>query len=165
MITRIRVLLETEHDVFRDIEIDENDSLEKLHYAIISAFDFDGFQMASFFLTNENWETGQEIPLLDISEQQKDDCILMNQMLVSSAIKDENSKLIYVYDFMNMWRFYINFVSSSKESESKELPACILKIGELPEEAPEINFESEAMDDFDPFDSAFDDFDEFSQYE
>ena len=36
-------------------------------------------------------------------------------------------------------------------------------IGEMPKEAPEIQFE--AKKEFDPFDTAFEDFDEFNEYE
>ncbi len=52
---KFRVLLDTEQDseIFRDILIDENDNFESLYQAIISSFRFQGDQMASFYMSND----------------------------------------------------------------------------------------------------------------
>jgi len=60
-----------------------------------------------------------------------------------------------------MWRFSITFTEDS-ENETTE-NSCIKSIGEMPQEAPEIQFE--AKKEFDPFDAAFEDSDEFNDYE
>lgn len=163
MIARIRVILETEKDVFRDIEINENDHLESLHFAIIQAYSFDGFEMASFFLADENWHSGQEIPLLDMSDTHNKNILLMNQVKISSVLKDLSSKLVYVYDFMNMWRFYVQLVSKSKESSDTKLPSCVLSFGELPQEAPTCIISDGEWQEEDDFDNTFDDFDDLDQ--
>ena len=38
--------------------------------SIIEAFEFRGDQMASFYVSNENWDKGEEISLLDLSEEE-----------------------------------------------------------------------------------------------
>ena len=65
MIYRFRIILdnETEEDIFRDLEIRKTDTLEDLHNIITQSFGFDGSEMASFYISNDDWEQGEEISL------------------------------------------------------------------------------------------------------
>ena len=65
MVYKIRLILDTEENVLRDIVIGYNDTLEDLHNAITNAFGFYGTEMASFYLTDDKWNQGDEIPLFD----------------------------------------------------------------------------------------------------
>ena len=60
MIYKIRLILDTEENVLRDIVISYNDTLEDLHNAITNAFGFYGTEMASFYRTDDNWNQGDE---------------------------------------------------------------------------------------------------------
>ena len=71
MIYRIRVILDVRDDVFRDIEIQGSDTLEDLHEAIVRSFDLDGREMASFYLSDDEWNQGEEITLFDLSDGDK----------------------------------------------------------------------------------------------
>jgi len=57
MIYRFRIILDTKEDIFRDLEIEPSASLEDFHYAIAQSLGFGGQEMASFYTTNENWES------------------------------------------------------------------------------------------------------------
>ena len=46
---KIRVILDDQSDVFRDIVIDPSASLADLHQQIYSSFGFNGNEMASFY--------------------------------------------------------------------------------------------------------------------
>lgn len=54
-IFKFRVIINTEEDVFRDIEIATDDSFESLHKAILSAFNFEEGEMASFYMSDDTW--------------------------------------------------------------------------------------------------------------
>ena len=69
MIYRFRIILDTEEDVFRDIEINESSSLEELHNSIIKSFGFLGNEMASFYKTDNDWKQGDELPLNDFGPE------------------------------------------------------------------------------------------------
>ena len=150
----IRIQLEHKTDVIRDIEIPSNKSLEDLHYTIIDSLKLDKNEIASFYITNETLELLQEIPLFKIDE--KDNSILdMSEITIASVFPNINSQLIYVYDFLKMWRFLISY---SKETENKsETIDVINSIGKMPKEAPEIIFEAEK--EFDPFNKVLEKFD------
>ena len=64
---KFRVVIDIEEDVFRDVVILENQNFEELHHAIVHAFGFEGDQMASFYMSDEQWEKGEEIGLIDMS--------------------------------------------------------------------------------------------------
>ncbi|HRJ35774.1 MAG TPA: hypothetical protein PK610_07285, partial [Flavobacteriales bacterium] len=65
-IYRFRVVLDTRDDVFCDVDINTEASFEEFYNAITNAFKFKGGVMSSFYMSNENWDKGEEITLLDM---------------------------------------------------------------------------------------------------
>ena len=65
-IYRLRVLVDHPSEAFRDIEIRSEQSFLDLHTAIKQAFGFTGSEMASFYVSDEEWGKGPEIPLADL---------------------------------------------------------------------------------------------------
>lgn len=165
MVYKIRVILNTEEDAIRDIAIDSASSLEDLHNSITNSFGFIGDQMASFYRSDETWVQGEEHPLFDMGEG-RDRKIQMSEIKLEDVLKQANDKMIYVYDFFNMWSFYVELIENDFEHSNIELPALLLSLGVVPTNAPEIYFESEDLstDDFseeeghEDFDEDFGDF-------
>lgn len=147
-----RVVVDTEKDIFRDINILENQTFEDLHKSIIKAFEFKGDQMASFYISNEKWEKGEEIALMDMSLENESGPINMNNTIVSSKINSSNQKILYIYDFLKMWIFYIELVKEGVKEENVSYPYVSLVFGSPPNElSKDINY---------LFDSDFDDINE-----
>ena len=67
-IYKFRILLESkeEYEIFRDVEIKSTQNFDDLHEIIVAAYGFDNLQMASFYVSNDEWEKGQEISLFDM---------------------------------------------------------------------------------------------------
>ena len=157
MIYRFRVILDndTEEDIFRDLEIRETDTLEDLHNIITQSFGFDGSEMASFYISDDEWNQGEEISLFDLSEGSSP-TRLMNETTINSEIHEAQTKLIYVYDFYNMWTFFVELAEIVEETEGHDYPNLMYVHGQLPEKAPEKNFEADDFNDFDEFGSDYD---------
>lgn len=155
MIYRFRIILdsETEDDVFRDIEIRETDSLEDLHNAITQSFGFDGLEMASFYVSNDQWDQGEEISMFDVSEGHSS-VRLMNETALNTVVHEAQTKLIYVYDFLSMWTFLVELAEIVEEAEGTDYPNLMFVHGQIPDTAPEKQFEAE---DFDDYNDEFDD--------
>jgi hypothetical protein len=66
MVYKFRVILDAEEDIFRDIAILADDTLEDLHNAIFNSFGFDGMEVASFYTCDETWNQEDEISLLTL---------------------------------------------------------------------------------------------------
>lgn len=157
MIYRFRVILDndTEDDVFRDLEIRETDTLEDLHNIITQSFGFDGTEMASFYRSDDQWNQGEEYSLFDVSEG-INAVNLMNETILEDVINEANTKLIYVYDFFNMWTFYVELAEIVDINQSIDYPNLMFVQGQIPDEAPEKSFETEDSEDFDDNESDLD---------
>jgi hypothetical protein len=156
MIYRFRVILDndTDEDIFRDLEIRETDTLEDLHNIITQSFGFDGTEMASFYISDNMWNQGEEISLFDLSED--DSVRLMNETAINSVVHEMQPKLIYVYDFYSLWTFFVELAEIVDETEGTSYPNLMFVKGQIPDTAPEKLFEAEDIDDFDEFDDDFD---------
>lgn len=157
MIYRFRVIFDndTDKDVFRDLEIRETDTLEDLHNAIAQSFGFDGLEMASFYLSDDNWNPGEEISMFDVGEG--DDSVrLMNETAINDVVFEMQTKLIYIYDFLSMWTFFVELAEIVDESPGTDYPNLMFVHGQLPDEAPEKSFEAEDFEDYNEFEDDLD---------
>ena len=69
--------------------------------------------------------------------------------------------MIYVYDFLNMWTFYVELADIEEADRSKTYPNLMYSQGYLPDSPPDKQFEAEkdGFDDPDEFNDDFDDMD------
>ncbi|WP_179346339.1 IS1096 element passenger TnpR family protein [Winogradskyella ursingii] len=158
MIYRFRVVLDndTEDDVFRDIEIRETDTMEDLHNVITQSFGFDGMEMASFYVSDDEWNQGEEIAMMDMSEA-GNQVRTMNETKINDVVHEASTNLIYVYDFLSMWTFYVELGEILEEAEGTDYPNLMYVQGQIPDEAPEKKFEAEQDDDdYNEFDDDLD---------
>lgn len=157
MIYRFRIILDndTEDDIFRDIEIRKTDTLEDLHNAITQSFGFDGSEMASFYLSDNDWNQGEEISLFDVSDS-LESVRLMHETTIESVTNEDNTKLIYVYDFLSMWTFLVELGEIVDEAEGADYPNLLFVHGQIPTEAPVKEFRAESDDDFDEYNDEID---------
>jgi hypothetical protein len=155
MVYKFRVILDAEEDVFRDIAILENDTLEDLHNAIVNAFGFDGLEVASFYTCDDTWNQEDEIPMFD-SGDVPGETKIMSDYTLNSILDNENTKIIYVYDFINMWTFLVELASIEELEVGTIYPNLLFSHGEMPEDAGEKNFEADNNDDYAEFDDDYD---------
>lgn len=134
---KFRVLLDSkdQEKVFRDILINDSDNFETFYKAIISAFNFQGDQMASFYISNDDWDKGHEISLMDLSYD--DDSIdaipsVMNNAILKDFIQEPDQKIILVYDFLRMWIFLAELVGYEQETPTE--PKVLMAMGMAPPE-------------------------------
>ena len=85
----------------------------------------------------------------------------MSNIKISDILKKKDDQLLYINNFLEMWRFLITLTSIEKKLINKS--RCIKKIGEMPLEAPKINFEPKKR--YNPFDEAFDDYEQDDNYQ
>ena len=115
----------------------------EFHKAIITSFGFSNNEIASFYLSDNQWNQGEEILLFNFEDRDKK---LMSDILINNVINIKNNKLIYVYDFLNMWTFLIELVEVAEGIKGIDYPNIIFSKGEIPKKAPEKKFESEKRD-------------------
>ncbi|WP_284651918.1 IS1096 element passenger TnpR family protein [Flavobacterium terrisoli] len=156
MIYKFRAILDAEEDVFRDIAIQEADTLEDLHNAIVNAFGFDGLEVASFYTCDDQWNQEEEIPMFDTGDivgEQK----IMSDYPLNQLLGEDQTKIIYVYDFINMWTFLVELAAVEEEEIGVIYPNLLFSHGVLPAIAPEKEFEAENEDFYAEFEDDLDD--------
>ncbi len=166
---KFRVLLDSEskNEAFRDILISDTDNFESFYKAIMSSFRFKGDQMASFYVSNDAWDKGHEISLMDMSYD--DDSIdspsaVMKEAIIKDFLEEPDQKFILVYDFMRMWIFLIELIGYEKENPVA--PEVLMAVGMAPPEDSRLVADSDELitdegDDEDYDDD--DDDDDFSE--
>ena len=160
MIYKIRIILDAEEDIFRDLEIDQDSTLEDFHNAITQAFGFMGNEMASFYTCDGEWNQDEEIALFDMSENGSG-VRLMNETFLEDVLSQDSPKLIYVYDFLSMWTFFVELADIVQKEDGRTYPNLLFSFGELPDSPPEKNFEADSSQtlDFDGDLGSYDDLD------
>ena len=144
MIYRIRIILDVEEDVLRDIEIEATATLEELHLAITQSFGFLGNEMASFYESDASWQQGEELHLESMEQGPN-----MREEPLNAIFTPAQHHLIYVYDFLNLWTFFVELKEVGDALSGMSYPNLIHSQGEVPEEAPEKLFEAEDESHFD----------------
>jgi len=152
MAFKIRVILDVNEDVIRDLLVDETSSLESLHFSIARSFGFKGQEMASFFRADIDWEQGEEIPLSDMTDTGH--AMTMRDYSVKDLLTSDGERLIYVYDFFHMWTFFVTRVGEESEVVDP-LPKTLQAIGNPPEKAPEKTFQASPDSFLDEDDETF----------
>lgn len=164
---KFRVLLDSKdtEEVFRDIVIADGDNFESFYRAIVNAYEFSDEQMASFYMSNANWDKGFEISLFDMTFGEDPDQILpavMSESTMREYINEPNQRMILVHDFMRMWIFLIELIDIV--NETPEHPQVVLSVGNAPDENSKsgdddtLRFETESDVEEDEDEFGFDDF-------
>lgn len=169
---RFRITFEEDNDLFRDIEIRSDQTFLDFHNTLSKAFEFANKEMASFYLSDDNWRKGEEITLEDMSDDDESKkAKLMKSAVIADFIEDPHQKLIYVYDFFNMWTFTIELMKIIPKPDAKSsYPQIVKSAGEIPKQfkgpqaIPLLNDEDEEEDSLQSSrkkNSAYDDEDEY----
>lgn len=162
---KFRVLLDSnqKEEVFCDILLSLDDNFEAFFNSIIKAYGFKGDQMASFYASNENWDKGEEVSLMDVSFGEEGEQKIMASTNLRELVEEPHQKFILVYDFLKMWIFLIECIGVHEETPNA--PKIVLSVGEKPnEDSKELDEEfqmpadTEEQEEKDEF--GFDDFED-----
>lgn len=159
-----RIILDTEEDIFRDIEFLGSHTLFDMHSAILSNFGIAKGEMASFYTSDEEWNQGDEVPMEDMGLGALT-MGTMNHVTLEEWVDIVGKRSLYVYDFMLFWTFFVELVSTNEvdfltnvTNIRGEYPKLVYVYGRNPEQAPTKDFgEAQGGKSKGLFESAFDD--------
>jgi hypothetical protein len=136
---KFKITFEEYDDVSRVIDIKSTQTFLDLHKAILLSINFDTKELASFYMSTDTWKKGQEITLEDMSENEENKTPIMKTSKLSSYIVDPHQKILYVYDFIECWTFYIELVGiEMKEKAGVKYPVCSKTTGLAPKQHDKI---------------------------
>ena len=146
---KFKLTIEESDEFLREFEILSNQTFEDFHNAILKSVNFDGMELASFFICNDKWYRKAEVTLLDMTDEEQtaqddeeDDIrvkkptrmkrFVMNKSVLNTYIEDPHQRLIYEYDFLNLKSFFIELIKIQPADSKVKYPVCSLSKGEYP---------------------------------
>lgn len=134
MVYKIRVILDTKDDIFRDIEIKDKQTLWNLHLGIKSAFSLQGEELSAFNLIENDGTIIRTVPLEDMSDEGDEE--IMSDVYLSEAFTKVGDKAQFQYGFIDLWEFFCELIEVIEETPSVNYPITVFRFGNVPLKAP-----------------------------
>ncbi|MET3731893.1 hypothetical protein ABID46_001475 [Moheibacter stercoris] len=129
----------------------------------MSAFSLQGEELASFYESDEGWTQGREIPLESMDESNEDNT--MADYHIYEVLPEVGSRMIFVYDYLDMWTFSVEVISIEDKKAVLNYPLTVYRFGAMPLKAPKRNNDIINLDEDEPLtldddaEAGFDDLD------
>ena len=168
-VLKLRIVADTEEDIFADVLLHTSCHLLSLHHFILDLFKLDQLEMASFYLSNDEWDKGEEITLFDMSLEEDEFSPMSMESTSIFQIHEKTNKILYVHDFLNMNIFYVEILDLLPSNQNHAEIQLIHHFGTyMPkkmitdEEDSNMNQINEIYDEFneDPLNGDYDELDE-----
>ena len=160
-IFKIRVVADTEEDIFIDLIADKNCSLMELHNVILKSFELNEMEMASFYLSNDNWDKGEEITLFNMeTDEDEDSPKSMDQTLLNDFFIEDITKVLYLNDFLNLNIFYIEILNEDYQDINPNEILISHQLGKYTPKEYKENYDLSNDQESDLIKDIFDEYDE-----
>lgn len=151
MIYRFKVSLFHDKKIYREIEIDGSDSLERLHEAIFQAYDRYDDHMYSFYLSKVQLKSLDEVTryaeytlttVMDVfadfeNADKKHTTHNVLETTVAELGLEVKEMLYYLFDFGDEWWHELTLLSISEKAEPGPYPRIVKRVGESPAQYPD----------------------------
>ena len=133
-IHRFKVSLRDRPDIWRIIDIKENQMLSSLHKAIFKAFDRFEEHQYSFFLSNKPYDRESEYtsPGLDTDGTNK----LATRIRIDSIALYGGPNILYLFDYGDEWWHEVELISVTERVTRASYPRVVKKQGKSPPQYP-----------------------------
>tara|TARA_Y100000385_G_scaffold57376_1_gene55087 strand:- start:197 stop:727 length:531 start_codon:yes stop_codon:yes gene_type:complete len=125
----IRIVADTQKDIFADLRIIKGNNFLIIHDFLVENFHLDKLEMSSFFYSNDDWDKGEEITLMNMNIGDDQTVKFMESISLNEVFEKEKLKFLYVNDFLNMNIFYVEILKES-DLENDETLKLLHKLGE-----------------------------------
>ena len=95
----IRIVADTQEDIFADIRIYKKCSFKDLHNFLVENFNLNKQEMSSFYYSNETWDKREEITLMNMNIGDDNLIKFMDSILIEDVFNSSEIKFLYVNDF------------------------------------------------------------------
>lgn len=134
MVYKLRIILDTKEDIFRDVEIKGKQNLWNLHLGIKSAFSLMGDDLSIFNILDEDGVVEKSVPLEDMSDDGEGE--IMSDVYITEVFEKVGDKVHFQYGFMDLWEFFCELVEIAEEKPAVNYPITTFRFGKMPLKAP-----------------------------
>lgn len=134
MVYKIRIILDTKEDIFRDVEIKGKQTLWNLHLGIKSAFSLQGDELSTFNILEDDGTIVKSVPLEDMSDD--GDGEIMSDVYIDEVFTEKGDKAQFQYGLLDLWEFFCELVETYEETPAVNYPITVFRFGKVPLKAP-----------------------------
>ena len=156
MVYTFRFLLPQEKEFIAEIAVPSSYSFFDLHETVQDFFKYDKTQMASFIITDDQWNKLEEIAMVDFEKENGDSP--MKAFKLSDVFTQKGQRMLYVFDFFSERAFFVQLSNIQEDKDNDVSKGILLNLeGTIPDQTqidldfPEVEEEYDE-DDFDEFD-------------
>jgi hypothetical protein len=155
MIYLFRIISDENPEFFRDLVAAGSDTFLDYHMTLQKDLAYDPTQLASFIITNHEWEKEKEITLMDMMQDPGLESLTMDRVKLEEQIMELNQPMLYLFDFFSERAFFIELVEISDQISTRRTPFIAHGEGEPP---PQLSMDllmddTSEFEDFDPTDN------------
>jgi hypothetical protein len=125
----LRIVADTQEDIFADLRIHKENNFFTIHDFLVENFHLDKLEMSSFFYSNDDWDKGEEITLINMNIGEDQTIKFMESITIDEVFQEKKFKFLYVNDFLNMNIFYVEILKEN-DLENGESLKLLHKLGE-----------------------------------
>jgi len=148
---RFKIKFEDDNHFSREVEFASDQTFEDFYNFMVENLKFDKTKPASFYLCNHYYRKQQEIVFAESQHEKSDSTenkeeekekndeeseqkLVMKNHRFSDLIDDPHQRLLYVYDDVKQWTFYIELLKILSVSTNEGYPKIVKKNGGIPRE-------------------------------
>ncbi|MBN1692773.1 MAG: tetratricopeptide repeat protein [Dehalococcoidales bacterium] len=135
-IHRFKVSLKNNPDIWRIIDIKENQMLSSLHNTIFKAFDRIEEHEYSFFLSNKPY--GEETEFTSLRADASGGKKLAARIRIDSLALYGGPKFLYLFDYGDEWWHEVELISVTRKVTRASYPKVVKKQGKSPLQYPKL---------------------------
>ncbi len=157
MVYIFRFLLPQEKEFMAEIAVPSSFSFFEFHETVQDFFKYDKGQMASFIITDDQWNKLKEIPMVDFEKE--DGQSPMKAFRLSDVFSQKGQRMFYVFDFFSERAFFVQLADIYDDKDNKITKGVLAKLeGKVPDQI-QIDLDFPEIDEFDD-ENDFDEFDD-----
>ena len=136
LIYKFKISFEDQTDFLREIALRADQTFEDFHQALLGNLGLDPGMLASFYLCDYRFRKLKEIRLAETNSvtEEGHTAPLMQDAVMKDYIYDPHQRLLFVYDSLNQWTFYIEMVKIQQADKNTVYPAFTRQEGGVPRE-------------------------------
>ena len=107
MVFKFKIISDKVENFALRIDADAKNTFFELHEAIQNECKYDPSELATFFLADEEWDNGIEIPMFRNKSLKHNSLVTMKNATLGDFLKEKEDKLIYIFDVINQKSLYV----------------------------------------------------------
>jgi hypothetical protein len=132
----VRVTLQDEPTIFREIEVESRRTLSDLAEATVHAFGFEFDHAFGFYskLTGQDVMRSQPKYELFADMGEKTEAKSVRKTSVADAFPDVGHTMLFMFDYGDDWRFVVEVIGMGQKAPKARYPKVLKKVGRAPEQ-------------------------------